>query len=78
MRLKILFFGQLTEITRSTIIEENVSIKSVYQLEANFKIKFPELKNYKYQIAVNQKIISEDIILNEGDEIAFLPPFSGG
>ncbi|MBK7505574.1 MAG: MoaD/ThiS family protein [Bacteroidetes bacterium] len=29
-------------------------------------------------MAINQKIINTDINLNEGDEIAFLPPFSGG
>lgn len=78
MHLNILFFGQLTDITQTTKMELNTPISTAFELDAFFKNEMPNLKNYKYQIAVNQKIISKDIILNEGDEIAFLPPFSGG
>lgn len=47
-------------------------------LELDLKNKFPQLKNFTYRIAVNKEIINKNTKLNDGDEIAFLPPFSGG
>ena len=29
-------------------------------------------------IAVNQKLVGPEQVLNSGDELAFLPPFTGG
>ena len=29
-------------------------------------------------IAVNQKLVGPERVLNSGDELAFLPPFTGG
>ena len=78
MHLKILFFGQLTDITQTTQMDLNVFVSTAFELDVFLKKEFPDFKNHKYQIAINQKIISTDINLNEGDEIAFLPPFSGG
>ncbi|MBK6338630.1 MAG: MoaD/ThiS family protein [Bacteroidetes bacterium] len=78
MHLKILFFGQLTDITQTTKMDLNESLSTAFELDAFLKKEFPDFKNHKYQIAINQKIINTDINLNEGDEIAFLPPFSGG
>lgn len=39
---------------------------------------YPELANLKISIAVNKNIVLENILLHNGDEVALLPPFSGG
>jgi molybdopterin converting factor small subunit len=40
--------------------------------------EFPELNKTPFSIAVNRKIVTSATALHAGDEIALLPPFSGG
>ena len=77
VKIKLLFFGNISEITGTG--EMNYSdAADTDMLELDLKNKFPLLKNFNYRIAVNMKIINEITKLKDGDEIAFLPPFSGG
>ena len=36
------------------------------------------IREKKVMISVNQEMASADTIIRDGDEVAFLPPFSGG
>jgi len=36
------------------------------------------IREKKVMISVNQEMASADTIIHDGDEVAFLPPFSGG
>lgn len=77
MKIKLLFFGNISDITGTG--EMNYSdAADTDMLELDLINKFPQLKNFTYRIAVNKEIISKNTILNDSDEIAFLPPFSGG
>lgn len=79
MKCIILFFGTLADIAathRTTIDDEQVV--DTNSLQIFLTKKYPELKRYKYLIAVNQSVSKENILLEEGDEIALLPPFAGG
>lgn len=38
----------------------------------------PELLDQSIRIAVNDEIVPGNRLLDEGDEVAFLPPMSGG
>jgi molybdopterin converting factor subunit 1 len=40
--------------------------------------RVPALKTAKGMIAVNQTYVGPDVELHEGDEVAFIPPVSGG
>ncbi|MDD4108194.1 MAG: MoaD/ThiS family protein [Prolixibacteraceae bacterium] len=40
--------------------------------------KFPILKEIKFSIAVNRRLVNENSPLTEDSEVALLPPFSGG
>ncbi len=40
--------------------------------------RIPALKAAKGMIAVNQTYVGTDVELHEGDEVAFIPPVSGG
>lgn len=40
--------------------------------------KFPVLKDMKFSLAVDKQLVQENIRLRGNEEIALLPPFSGG
>jgi len=40
--------------------------------------KHPQLDGVKFAIAVNRQIVHQSTSLNQNDEVALLPPFSGG
>jgi molybdopterin converting factor small subunit len=48
--------------------------------EEQFILSNPTIKDLvkTISISVNRKVISEDILLNDKDEIALLPPVAGG
>ncbi len=75
--MKILLFGELTDITKNSFIEIE-KVKNIDELNKSIHQKFPSLQNHKYQIAVNSSLVTKNISLNETDEIALLPPFAGG
>jgi len=76
MLIEVLLFGKLSEITGQSIIK--IICDNTENLIENLNNEFPELKNHKFQISVNHNIVRSKIDINEHDEIALLPPFSGG
>ena len=58
-------------------IQPGATIRSVWRQLAG---EYPELAHYERSIssAVNADYARMDQILREGDEVAFLPPVSGG
>ena len=77
MVVKVLFFGVLSDITKTMSINiENK--KDTDELIKYIETKYPEIKKYKYKVSVNRNFIAENIVLNNKDEIALLPPFAGG
>lgn len=77
MKIKLLFFGNISDITGTGEMDYS-NAADTETLELDLKNKFPQLKNFTYRIAVNKVIINENTKFKDGDEIAFLPPFSGG
>ena len=76
---EILFFGIAREIAgeRAVIeVEENITAG---ELQEFLKNKYPRLKDISsVLIAVNQAYVSPDTVLRQTDEIAVIPPVSGG
>jgi molybdopterin synthase sulfur carrier subunit len=81
MSLNIKYFGRIVEVTG--LSEEQMDLNDKMDLK-EFKeilqLRYPNLKDESYQIAVNQELRTETFIINppEVDEIAILPPFAGG
>lgn len=51
------------------------------ELKEILKREFPPIKEFidkNIMISVNQEFASSDTIIKDGDEVALLPPFSGG
>lgn len=77
MKIKILFFGILTDITKKSKIEIE-GINNLSDLKSYLFKTYPNLKNMDFRIALNKEIINDDAIFKANDEIALLPPFAGG
>ncbi len=77
MTVNVLFFGVLSEITGKDAFSID-GITDTSELNNKLIEEYPEIKSVTYRIALNQKIIDSNTKLNEGDEVAFMPPFAGG
>jgi len=81
IRVKVLFFGRLKEVAGGA--EEFVELTAgsrIEELFANFVARRPELARYRTSLVAsrNQEFAAWSTPLHSGDEIAFLPPVSGG
>ena len=79
MSVKILYFASLAD--RAGRSEESVdacskTAKSVYE-EARLRHDFA-FNIEKLRVAVNGAFVSWDSTVNDGDEVVFIPPVSGG
>jgi molybdopterin synthase sulfur carrier subunit len=75
--LKVRLFGNLCDLAGQTEINLPVCSDMV-TLKETLYLTFPHLKQATFAIAVNRKIVSGNQSIHTGDEIALLPPFSGG
>jgi len=81
MRVRVLFFGQLKDITGVSQEEAELSEGArVEDLFSRYGSRFPRLAEFRASIAasVNQEYVTFGASLASGDEVAFLPPVSGG
>jgi molybdopterin converting factor subunit 1 len=81
MRVRVLFFGRLKDIVGKA--EEQAELSEGARVEDLFERygrNFPELSKFRDSVAasVNQEFAEWRAPLASGDEVAFLPPVSGG
>ena len=77
MQIRILLFGQLTDVTNtSELMLDN--IKDTDSLVEELNSRYPALAHARYVLAVDKITIASNTILKDGSTIALLPPFSGG
>jgi len=81
MRVKVLFFGMLKDIVGSA--EEQLTVSEGAQLESifdHYARRFPRLREMAPSIVLarNHEFSPVSAPVCEGDEVAFLPPVSGG
>ena len=80
MKINVLAFGITKEIFNgSSISLELANDSSVYNLKYALEKEYPKLKKLAtYMIAVNNEYALPEDTLHERDEIAIIPPVSGG
>jgi sulfur-carrier protein len=81
VRVKVLFFGRLKEIVGHA--EDSVELPDGAPIEALFAqygASHPELVRFRASLVAsrNQEFAAWSTPLHSGDEVAFLPPVSGG
>ncbi len=77
------FFASLRSIAEkeedSLDIENPITIDQLSDIISETAPKMGAIiRERKVMISVNQEMASADTIIHDGDEVAFLPPFSGG
>jgi molybdopterin synthase catalytic subunit len=81
MRVRVLFFGILREMVGKSMdlidLPEGASVRDAI---ARYESQIPRLKASlsSLALAVNQQYVGPDTKLSAGDEVALLPPVSGG
>lgn len=75
--IRVLLFGPLAEIhpEKSLPVE---GVATVGELERYLRSLDEAFRKNTFRIAVNRKFVLQDHVINSSDEVAVLPPFSGG
>ena len=79
--MRVLFFGQLKEIVGRAVDDAEVSDGAcVEELFARYGARYPQLAGFRGSVvaSVNREFTDWKATLAGGDEVAFLPPVSGG
>lgn len=77
MQLNIKYFGLIAEVTSCNEESLETNSNTISELREELYNKYPVLINKDFQVAQNREVVSNDSKIT-GDEIALLPPFSGG
>ena len=70
------YFAQLRE--QAGCSEEEVEVSEGTTVEQLHDLLFPPPERLPVVLAVNQHYVPGAHLLNEGDEVAFIPPLGGG
>ncbi len=80
MKIQVLLFGIATDLLQTSSFEFEVSEGcTIEDFKKAVTAKYPQLKNINsYAVAVNETYASDEMILNQNDIVAIIPPVSGG
>lgn len=80
MKIEILAFGIAKDILdKKTIVFELEDKGNINDLKKALVAKYPDFEKLaSLAIAVNSEYRTDDFVLSENDEIAIIPPVSGG
>ena len=81
MRVKVLFFGMLKDLVGRAAdapeFSHGATLATVFE---HYAERFPRMRELASSIVIarNQQFVELSTVVTDGDEIAFLPPVSGG
>lgn len=80
MKIRILAFG----IVKDIFGQDNITVDiedgaDTERLRTKLETQYPRLKELQsFMIAVNEEYAQGSVVINESDEVAIIPPVSGG
>jgi MoaE-MoaD fusion protein len=81
MRVRVLFFGMIRDVAGRTAdtleLREGATVSEVLKQFCTSMNRFSDYEK-SVALAVNREYVSTDTVLKDGDELAVLPPVSGG
>ena len=79
-KMKVLAFGIVKEIFSNSVVDVDLADHvTINQLKTLLEEKYPRLNLLgSYMIALNNEYASGNDVIRGGDEIAIIPPVSGG
>ena len=77
MTIKVLTFGQVADIINQPSFDMN-DVADTNSLKLLLEEKYHQLREVRYAIAVDKKIIDGNTAIHDKSVVALLPPFSGG
>jgi molybdopterin synthase sulfur carrier subunit len=81
MSIRVLFFASLADITgKREILADAAAFTDVISVFDEFARDFPALETYRSSVllALNSEFARRETPVQDGDEVAFFPPVSGG
>ena len=79
MKIKILAFGITRDIVGGSELELETKANTLGDLRQELIERFPEIAQLKSLfIACNQRFVEDSQLITEKDELALIPPVSGG
>jgi sulfur-carrier protein len=75
---KIMFFAHLRDLVGEESIKLDAVGKTVSEVKDMIVEKYKVTKFDTVMTAINEEFATNDEIIEDGDEIAFIPPVSGG
>jgi len=70
--VKVKFFGKLADLHGTELMLENAKGKTIQELLIELNVEGA------YMLAVNGALVSSNVTLEDGDELAIMPPVGGG
>ena len=60
-------------------VQSSISIDQLSDIISKTSPKMADIiRDNKIMVSVNQEMVDANTVIHDGDEVAFLPPFSGG
>jgi len=75
---KVLFFAHLRDVVGEEFLSLEAAGKTVAELKTEIAAKYDLPRMDTVMTAINEEFASNDEVIREGDEVAFIPPVSGG
>lgn len=75
---KVLFFAHLRDCLGEEFLTVDANGKTVAELKSDLALRYDLPRMDTVMTAINEEFASNDEVIQDGDEIAFIPPVSGG
>jgi molybdopterin converting factor subunit 1 len=79
MKINVLAFGIAKDIFGSSSVNVDLNGSTAADLKRSLEAHYPKLKQLvSYMVAVNNEYADDELVIGEKDEVAIIPPVSGG